>query len=100
MTLFTTKQLPPVTVLIPVYNLEDYVSDAITCAVCQDYSGELRIIVLDDGSTDQTLVQAKQAASRYSNILVYSQPNRGRRIFNDGNRKLAGWRRYGTALLD
>lgn len=62
-----------VSVIIPVYNGEKFISEAIVSVRAQTYA-PLELIVVDDGSTDQTaqVVQALGADIRY----VY-QPNQG-----------------------
>ncbi len=44
--------LPNVAVIITNYNYGDYVLDAISSALEQDYEGRMRIYVIDDGSSD------------------------------------------------
>jgi|TARA_A100001391_G_scaffold91977_1_gene60748 glycosyltransferase involved in cell wall biosynthesis len=44
--------LPRVAVIISNYNYGDFVIDAIDSALSQDYEGEIRVYVLDDGSSD------------------------------------------------
>ena len=44
---------PRVSILIPTYNRADYLSTALDSALHQTFS-ELEIIVVDDGSTDNT----------------------------------------------
>jgi hypothetical protein len=73
-----TTDFPPITILIPAYNLQDYIADAIRCAASQEYPGGLQIVVLDDGSTDNTLETARRIASGYSNVQVHTQTNQGR----------------------
>lgn len=45
------KDLPLVSVVIPVYNAESYLAEAIDSVLSQDYP-RIELIVLDDGSTD------------------------------------------------
>lgn len=47
------RQKPLVSVLIPCYNCEEYVEEAVMSIVKQTYSN-LEILVIDDGSTDNT----------------------------------------------
>ena len=49
-----TKNNPPkVSVIIPVYNTEKYLQQAIE-SICQQTLYELEIIIIDDGSTDES----------------------------------------------
>jgi len=65
---------PLVSVLIPAYNSEQWLAGTIESAVAQTWPNK-EIIVVDDGSTDQTLNVARQFASR--NVKVVTQPNQG-----------------------
>lgn len=47
------KKIPLVSVIVAVYNIEDYVEDCLKTLVSQDYEN-LEIIVMDDGSTDKS----------------------------------------------
>ena len=49
------KAMPPVTIVVPAYNLQDYLDDCVRSIQAQSYSGDLVILILDDGSTDGTL---------------------------------------------
>jgi glycosyltransferase involved in cell wall biosynthesis len=72
-----TSQIP-VSVIIPTYNYAHYISEAIESILKQDYAGEkIEIIVVDDGSTDNT----KEVLSAYiqnNQIQYYYQPNKGK----------------------
>lgn len=71
------KYLPLVSIMIPTYNQEEYIAEAIESALAQDYPN-LEIIVADDCSTDQT----GPIAMRYTHDsrLIYhrNQKNLGR----------------------
>ena len=64
---------PIISVIIPVYNGENYISEAIESVLNQSYQ-PLDLIVLDDGSTDDT---AKIAKSFGSSIRYHYQMNEG-----------------------
>jgi glycosyltransferase involved in cell wall biosynthesis len=66
------NNLPLVSVIIPVYNGEEYIQTAIESVIKQDYHN-IEIIVLDDGSTDNTLSIIKL----YSKIQWDSHSNMG-----------------------
>ncbi|MCC5907089.1 MAG: glycosyltransferase family 2 protein [Balneolaceae bacterium] len=59
-------------VIIPVYNGERYISDAIDSVLAQNYS-PIEIIVVDDGSTDST----KKVLKKYKDQIVYIYKKNG-----------------------
>jgi GT2 family glycosyltransferase len=64
---------PRVSVIIPAYNVEDYVLEAVDSALAQTY-GDLEVVVVDDGSTDGT----HRLLERYGeSIKLVTQPNQG-----------------------
>ena len=65
-----------VTVIIPVYQIEEYLEDCIKSVVCQTYS-ELEIILVDDGSTDNSPQICDQYAQMDSRIKVIHKTNGG-----------------------
>ncbi len=71
-------RVDPVTVVIPAYNLDAYLQDAIESVLKQQYDGPLSIIVLDDGSTDHSLEVASRMAEKVTNLKVVTQTNQGR----------------------
>jgi GT2 family glycosyltransferase len=65
---------PQVSVIIPTYNCARYLPEAIDSVLAQTYR-DFEIIVVDDGSTDDT----PDVLARYGEaILVIRQPNQGR----------------------
>ena len=66
------KNLPKVSIIIPVYNGEKYVSLAIESALRQTYSN-LEIIVVNDGSTDKT----DKICRSYGNKIKYIKKENG-----------------------
>lgn len=74
-----TEYEPGVTVIIPAYNEEDIIGDAITSAVNLEYPSEkLDIVVVNDGSTDNTRQIAEEHAAEHSNVTVINQENKGK----------------------
>ncbi len=68
--------MPKVSIVIPVYNIENYVRRAIESACNQDYR-DIEIIVINDGSTDGSLAVIDELAAKDSRIRVFSQENGG-----------------------
>ncbi len=65
---------PLVSIIIPLYNAENYIEDCISSLLQQTYK-EIEIIIIDDGSSDSSLSIARQYESE--RIHVYSQKNKG-----------------------
>lgn len=60
-----------ISVIVPIYNAELYLSKCIESLINQDYTA-LQIILVDDGSTDNSHAIAEQYAKQDSRIEVYS----------------------------
>jgi glycosyltransferase involved in cell wall biosynthesis len=65
---------PLVSILIPAFNAQEWIADTIKSAVDQTWPRK-EIIIVDDGSTDQTLSIVRQFASK--DLKFVSQPNQG-----------------------
>ncbi len=65
-----------ISIIIPVYNVENYLRECLDSVVNQTYS-DLEIICVNDGSTDSSLDILNEYAKNDSRILVFSQSNRG-----------------------
>src|SRR5271167_5086337 len=65
---------PLVSILIPAYNAEAWISDTLESAIAQTWQRK-EIIVVDDGSKDQTAEVARRFASR--GVAVVSKENQG-----------------------
>lgn len=65
---------PLVSILIPAYNSERWIAETIKSALDQTWPNK-EIIVVDDGSRDQTLASARRFASK--TLTVVSQENQG-----------------------
>ena len=65
-----------VSTIIPVFNRPDMVVEAINSVLAQTYRS-IEIIVVDDGSTDNTLAVLQSLAEANAQIKVFSQVNSG-----------------------
>jgi len=70
---------PPVSIIVPVYNEEAVIGQALRSLLSLRYA-LVEIIVVDDGSTDRTLEQARSMAGRYggTTLRVVSKSNGGK----------------------
>lgn len=65
-----------VSVVVPVYNLEDYIEKCIQSILDQTYKN-YELILVDDGSADHSYDICKKYSESYDNVFVYSQENGG-----------------------
>src|SRR5947208_2385103 len=63
-----------VSILIPAYNAENWIADTLESAIAQTWPHK-EIIVVDDGSTDETLAIARRFEPK--GVRVVTQPNQG-----------------------
>ena len=70
------KPIMKVSILIPCYNVEAYLPQCLDSIIKQTYRN-LQIVLVDDGSSDNTLSIAQEYASRDTRIEVYHQENQG-----------------------
>lgn len=65
-----------VDIILPVFNASEYLDSAIESLVNQEYSN-IRVLIIDDGSTDNSLLIIKKWAKKYENIKYRTRENLG-----------------------
>lgn len=65
--------------IIAIYNVESYLEECIESLINQDYKN-IEIILINDGSTDNSLEICKKYESLYENIILISQKNQGANV--------------------
>lgn len=70
------KSAVKVSIIMPVYNTELYLRKAVE-SICSQTLQEIEIIIINDGSTDNSLTIAEKLAKKDSRIKIYSQENQG-----------------------
>ncbi|MDC0857660.1 glycosyltransferase [Rickettsiales bacterium] len=65
-----------VTIIIPTYNRIEFVTKAIDSVVNQDYKN-WELIIIDDGSDDQSFEILSEQYQKYANIKILTQTNKG-----------------------
>ena len=70
---------PPITILIAAYNEEAVITDTFESIAKQNYPGLLEVILIDDGSKDQTHAVCNQLTSKYSWLrCIQQEVNQGK----------------------
>ncbi len=67
---------PLLSIVVPLYNTADYIGRCIESVINQEYPN-WELIIVDDGSTDNSLDVAKSYAQRDNRIKVLHQKNQG-----------------------
>ena len=67
---------PPISVILPVYNVEDYIEECLESLLKQS-DPDFELVVVDDGSQDGSMDVVRRFADRFSKLCIYSQPNSG-----------------------
>jgi len=70
---------PKISIIIPVYNTEEYVAGAVESIMHQTLQ-DIEIILINDGSTDRSLEIMERLAAADPRIQVYSQHNQGQSV--------------------
>lgn len=65
-----------VSIIVPVYNVEPYLSDCLESALSQDY-GSVEVVVVNDGSTDRSGEILQAYARAHENIVYVESSNQG-----------------------
>ncbi|MEI6752668.1 MAG: glycosyltransferase family 2 protein [Paludibacter sp.] len=79
-----------VSIITPLYNGERFVSQTIECVLAQTYTN-WEMIIVNDGSKDNSEVIVKEYVNKDNRIKLFSQPNAGSAAArNNGIRRAAG----------
>ena len=68
--------VPTVSIIVPVYNVEAYLTECLRSIVNQTFQ-DMEIILVDDGSTDRSPEIMKVFADKDRRIKIITQPNGG-----------------------
>lgn len=70
------KKILKVSIIIPVYNVEDYLAQCVDSVISQTYNN-LEIILVDDGSTDGSPKICDEYVKNDDRVKVHHKPNGG-----------------------
>merc|ERR1712023_519838 len=68
--------MPDISVVVPVYNKEEYVEEAVRSALSQTFQA-IEVLVVNDGSTDGSGKICEMLAQEDARVRYWSQPNQG-----------------------
>lgn len=68
--------MPLISVIIPLFNKEDYIKNTIKSVLDQSFK-DFELIIVNDGSTDNSLEKAQQHLLNFDNYRIISQENKG-----------------------
>ncbi len=67
-----------VSILIPAYNEQDSIEGTVKTVLGSDYENIIEVIIINDGSTDNTLKIARELEKRYPKVKVFNKKNSGK----------------------
>lgn len=68
-----------VSIIVPVYNVEEYIEECLESIIKQTYSN-FELIVIDDGSTDKSFEICKKISEKDDRVSLYRQSNKGQAV--------------------
>lgn len=83
---------PKISIIIPVYNVEEYITECIQSVMHQTYKGEVECVLVDDCGNDNSIAVAEQLIAGYKGTIVF------RILHHDHNRGLSAARNTGAEV--
>lgn len=74
----TCAPAPPVSVVLAAFNEASVISSTLRALLGSDYPGPIEMIVVDDGSTDETARRVEAIAATDPRVRLLQQPNHGK----------------------
>lgn len=71
------KITPHVSIIVPVYNVEAYIERCLNSLVNQTCSCDYEIVVVNDGTKDNSMAIVYKFAKKHKNIVIINQENKG-----------------------
>ena len=67
-----------ISIIVPMYNVAPFIEECLQSIWNQDLSeNEYEVVIINDGSTDDSLSLAQKVCSNHSNVHILSQENKG-----------------------
>jgi len=71
------KNNPIFSIIIPIYNLENYIEKCISSILNQSFN-RIEVVLIDDGSTDSSALICKNFYENNENIIFVKKKMKGR----------------------
>ncbi len=71
---------PKISVIIPVYNTEDYIEETLMSLLNQTMIDDIEVLMIDDGSSDDSRYIIEKYALDYDNFHAYHKENEGQGV--------------------
>ena len=71
-----TEKNPVISIIVPVYNVEKYLDRCIQSILVQSFK-KFELVLINDGSTDNSLKICQKYREEDNRIVLISQPNKG-----------------------
>lgn len=68
---------PKVSIVVPVYNVKNYIEKCINSLINQDSFEDFEVIIVNDGSTDDSIKKITPLIQKYNNIILLNKTNGG-----------------------
>lgn len=65
-----------ISIIIPVYNVGEYIKECLDSILVQTYK-DLQVLIVDDGSTDNTMNVVKEYEDKFKDLTILYQKNQG-----------------------
>ena len=78
-----------ISIIIPCYNAEKYIDKCLEKLINQDFDKPYEVIIINDGSKDNTLQMLKEYEKKYANIKGITQENSGQAVARNKGMDLA-----------
>ncbi|MDQ5983294.1 MAG: putative glycosyltransferase EpsH [Eubacteriales bacterium SKADARSKE-1] len=82
------SKIPTISLIVPVYNSEEYLKFALESVVNQTFK-DFEVIIVNDGSTDSSPEIIKEFCSKYDNFHFINQENQGQGLARNAGMKIA-----------
>ena len=73
---------PKISVILPIYNVEDYLEDTLNCLLNQTFE-DIEVLMIDDGSTDNSRYIIEKYALDHDNFHAFHKKNGGPALARD-----------------